>query len=97
MLSTLLCLLCILGFLSFKSFGSIIKFTNNINAIKLQVLRNEKIKRLLYSEKYKKFRSKIKKTKTKLQSWYYDSVNNYYSISEEERILIDTITDLLYN
>ena len=71
--------------------------SKKINSIKLHNLRNERLKKLIYSEKYKKVRMKIKKMKTKIKSWYYDSVTNYYSLSEEERMLIDTISDLLYN
>jgi len=88
---------CIFGILSLFASASMHPLSKKINSIKIHNLRNERVKKLIYSEKYKKVRMKIKKMKTKIKSWYYDSVTNYYSLSEEERMLIDTITDLLYN
>lgn len=88
--------ICLLLLFSVPVLSSVTNITNKINTFRLRSLRNDKIKKLLFSEKYKMFRSKMKKTKNKIKSVYYESLHQYYSLSEEERTLIDTIADMLY-
>ena len=91
-LKSILLLVC-----SVIGLASITNITNQINGFfRIEILRNERVKNILYSEKYKLFRSKMKKTKNKAKSIYYKSLHEYYSLSEEERMMIDMITELLY-
>ena len=88
--------ICLLLLCSVPVLTSVTNITNKINTFRLHSLRNDKVKKLLFSDKYKFFRSKMKKTKNKLKSVYYESLHQYYSLTEEERTLIDAITELLY-
>jgi len=67
-----------------------------INKMTSVSIRNETVKNIIYSSKYKQLRVKYREIKNKLYSACVKIASDYYTLSEEERMLVDVITELFY-
>jgi hypothetical protein len=74
--------------------NSSINYNNNINYNLLR-LRNSYL-RIKLSEDVSKLKYYYKKMYTKTLNLYYDLNREYYSLSDEERTLIETIISISY-
>jgi hypothetical protein len=74
--------------------NSSINYNNNVNYNLLR-LRNSYL-RIKLSEDVSKLKYYYKKMYTKTLNLYYDLNREYYSLSDEERTLIETIISISY-
>jgi hypothetical protein len=74
--------------------NSSINYNNNVN-YNLLILRNSYL-RIKLSEDVSKIKYYYKKMYTKTLNFYYDLNREYYSLSDEERTLIETIISISY-
>jgi hypothetical protein len=74
--------------------NSSINYNNNVNYNLLR-LRNSYL-RIKLSEDVSKLKHYYKKMYTKTLNLYYDLNREYYSLSDEERTLIETIISISY-
>ena len=77
-----------------KGFQSTANFNYDLNFNMLR-LRNSYL-RLKLSDNVSKINRYYKKTHAKLVSRYYDLSSDYYSLSDEDRLLIETVISLSY-